>query len=45
MKGGGSGTPDTTVEPFRGVVGTNTDEGMCLLENPSEILTKAAVLL
>ena len=40
--------PDNTVEPSGGVVGLiqqNTDEGRCLLENPSEMLTKAALLL
>ena len=39
MEGGWSGTPDTTVKPSGGVVGLiqrNTDEGRCLLENPSE---------
>ena len=48
MEGGGSGTPDTTVEPSEGVMGQiqqNTDEGRCLLENPSEILTNAALLI
>ena len=41
-------TPDITVEPSGGVVGLiqrNTDEGRCLLENLSEMLTKAALLL
>ena len=41
-------TPDITVEPSVGVVGLiqrNTDEGRCLLENLSEMLTKAALLL
>ena len=45
---GGSGTPDTTIEPSGGVVGLiqrNTDEGRCLLENPSEMLTKSALLM
>ena len=35
MEGGGSGTPDTTVEHSGGVVGLiqrNTDDGRCLLE-------------
>ena len=48
MEGAGAGSPETTVEPFGGVVGLiqrNTDEGKCLLENPSEILTKAALLM
>ena len=43
MQGGGSGTPDTTVEPSGGAMGLiqqNTDEG-----KPSEMLTKAALLL
>ena len=46
--GGGPGTPDTTVEPSGGVMGLiqqNTDEGRCLLDNPSEILTEASLLL
>src|SRR4029434_5024211 len=46
MEGDGSGIPDSTIEPSRGVVGLiqqNTDEGRCLLENPSEILMKAAL--
>ena len=45
MEGGGSGMP---VEPSEGVVGLiqqNTDEGRCLLENPSEMLTKVALLM
>ena len=45
---GGSGMPDTTVEPSGGTVGLiqqNTDEGRCLLENPSEMLTKVALLM
>src|SRR4029434_10787031 len=48
MEGGGSRMPDTTVEPSGGVVGLiqrNTDDGRCLLENPSEMLTKAALLV
>ena len=48
MEGGGSGMPDTVVErPGRvvGLIQLNTDEGKCLLENPSESLTKAALLL
>ena len=48
MEGVGSGMPDTTVEPSGGVVGLNkwhTDERRCLLENPSEMLTKADLLL
>ena len=39
---------DITVEPSVGVVGRiqpNTDEGRCLLVNPSEILTKESFLL
>ena len=45
---GGSGMPDTTVEPSGGAVGLiqrNTDGGRCLLENPSKMPTKAALLL
>ena len=41
---GGSGMPDTTIVPSGGVMGLiqqNTEEGRCLLENPSEMLTKA----
>ena len=48
MKGCGSGSPDTTVEPSGGVVGLIqqiTDEGRCLLENSSELLKRAALLL
>ena len=44
----GSGMPDTTVEPSGGVMGLiqwNTNEGRCLLENPSEMLMKAALLV
>ena len=44
----GSGTPDTTVEPSGCVIGLiqqNTDEGRCPLDNPSVMLTKAALLL
>ena len=40
--------PHTTVDSSGGVVGLiqwNTDEGRCLLENPSEMLTKAALLV
>ena len=47
MEWGGSTTQDTTVEPSGGVVGLiqrNTDEGRCLFENPSEMLTKAALM-
>ena len=46
--GGGSGMPDTIVELSGSVVGLihqNTDERRCLLENPSEMLTKATLLL
>ena len=45
--GTGSGMQDTTVEPSGGVSGLiqrNTDEGTCLHKNPSEMLTKAAML-
>ena len=47
IEGGGSGTPDTTVEPSGGVMGLiqNTYEGRCPLDNPSEIVMKALVLL
>ena len=48
MEGGGSGMPDTTVEPFGGVVGLiqqTTGDRSCPLENASEILTKASLLL
>ena len=48
MEGGGSWMPDNTVEPSGCVAGLfqrNTDEGGCLLEDPSERLTKAAVSL
>ena len=40
--------PDTTVKPSGGAVGLiqrNTDEGKYLLENSSEMLTKADVLM
>ena len=45
---GVSGMPDTTVEPSGGVmrlIHRKTDEGRCLLENPSEMLMKAALLM
>ena len=45
---GGSGMPDTIVELSGSVVGLihqNTDERRCLLENPSEMLTKVALLM
>ena len=45
MEGGASGVPDTTVEPSGGVLGLiqrNTEEGRM---NPSEMGTKAALLL
>ena len=48
MEGGGSWMPDNTVEPSGGVVGLiqlNNDEGRCCLGHPSEMLTKAALLL
>ena len=48
MKGGWSGTPDTTVDPSGGAVGLiqqNTIEGSRPLDNPSEMLTKALLLL
>src|SRR4029434_10951065 len=48
MEGGGSWMPDNTVEPSGGVVGLiqlNTDEGRCLLENPSEMLTKGSFVV
>lgn len=41
LEGGGSGTPDFTVEPSGGVVGLirrNTDEGRCLPDDPCEEL-------
>ena len=40
--------PDTTVElsgVVMGLIQQNTDKGMCLLGNPSEMLMKVAVLL
>lgn len=48
MEGAGSGTSDPTVEPLGGVVCLihgNTEEGRCQLEKPSEMLTKASLLL
>ena len=47
-EGGGSWMPHTTVDSSGGGVGLiqqNTDEERCLHENPSEMLTKAALLL
>ena len=46
--GGSSGTPDSTVEPPGGVVGLiqrNTDKERWLLDNHSEMLTNASLLL
>ena len=46
--GVGLGTQDFTVKPFGGVVGLiqrNIDKGGCPLDNPSERLTEASLLL